>query len=241
MALISFSKYKCLIKQSICSSHETPSSFNCFPTLMLGNSPPELVSSFKYSRSSHIHSVISKCRKTLGVIYHHLSHHTSSIVLLKLYLTLVLPYLTYCSSVWSPPFNSGACKKLEQVQHFALKICTQKWSADYPSLLSSLKLQSISMRHSQSILITVYKLINNLSYSPPNLLLPACIPLRPSRHSHSSDLNIPFCHTSASLNSFASSAPRLWNSLPPEVKSVSSLKLFKKTSKSTYNLLLTQI
>ena len=48
--------------------------------------------------------------------------------------------------------HSFSCKlkSLERVQHFTLTLCTHSWSSDYTSLLSTLKLSTLSNRCDQA-------------------------------------------------------------------------------------------
>ena len=70
--------------------------------------------------------------------------------------SLVLPQLTYCSSVWSPPPFSYSSQNLERIKHFALKLCSRQWSSDYSFqiLLSTLQLSS---RHARAKLLPFSK------------------------------------------------------------------------------------
>ena len=113
-------------------SRKSPTSFATLPSLFLDGSPLELVSSYKYLRvtltsnlswSTHINETCSKVKKLLGYIYHQF-YYSSSYVLIKLYLTLVLSILMYSSSVWDP-YSIPNINKLEKVQHFALKLCSR--------------------------------------------------------------------------------------------------------------------
>ena len=84
----------------------------------------------------HIQSVILKTHKITGLIYHSFCKYSSSYVLLKLYLTSILPHFNYCSTVWSSPCNSINSQKLEKAQYFSLKVCSKNWSSSYESLLN---------------------------------------------------------------------------------------------------------
>ena len=106
-------------------SRKFPLLFTTLPSLFLDGSPLELVSSFKYlgitltsnlSWSTHINETCSKAKKMLGHIYRQFYYNTFSL-LIKLYLTLILPILMYSSSVWDP-YSILNINKLEKVQHF---------------------------------------------------------------------------------------------------------------------------
>ena len=52
------------------------------------------------------------------------SNHASPHTLLSMYHSLVIPYFSYCSSVWDPPVSSTNSEILEKTQHFALIMCS---------------------------------------------------------------------------------------------------------------------
>ena len=115
-------------------SRKSSSFLSLLPSLLLDNSPLECVSNFKYlgviltsqlSWTPHIDHICSKSKKHLGLLFHQFYSLCSPHVLLKLYLSLVLPHLTYCSSLWDPYSNCDN-KKLESVQFFALKLCSKQ-------------------------------------------------------------------------------------------------------------------
>ena len=89
----------------------------------------------------------------------------TSSVLIKLYLTLILPILMYSSSVWDP-YSIPNINKLEKVQHFALKLCSKNWTSDYPLLLQLFNLPSLSSRRTTSKLVLLYKFIFSKLYIP---------------------------------------------------------------------------
>ena len=98
---INISKTKCMI-----ISHKSSSFLSLLPSLLLDNSPLECVSNFKYlgviltsqlSWTPHINHICSKSKKLLGLLFRQFYYLCSPHVLLKLYLSLVLPHLTYCS------------------------------------------------------------------------------------------------------------------------------------------------
>ena len=220
-----------------------PSPFlSSLPPLFLNNNRLECVSSYKYlgvllcsnlSWSPHIKSVCSKSRKVLGTIFRHFYQFSSPKTLLCLYRALVLPHLSYCSSVWSPPVSSGDSRSLEKVQFFALKLCSKNWSSNYSYLLKSTNLPTLSSRRTQAKLILTFKFLNDLHYFPPSIFSFVNPSSRLSRHFDPLNISVPFSRSSASFHSFVPSASRLWNSLPHSTKALSTLYYFKKRIKST--------
>ena len=131
------------------------------PALVLNNTPPELVRSYKYlgvtftsnlSWSLHISNIHSKSRKILGLTYQSLYHHLPTSAHISLYTALILP-LFHCMGT---PLSSINSKLLEQVQHFAFNLCTKNWSSDYSTLFSSIRLPTLSSRRDQYKLPILY-------------------------------------------------------------------------------------
>ena len=190
------------------------------------------------SWSPHIKFVCSKSRKVLGVIFRHFYRFSSPKSLLCLYKSLVIPNLSYCSSVWSPPPSSGDARSLENVQFFALKLCSKNWSSSYSSLLSSTSLPTLSSRRNNSKLILTYKIINDILYFPPSVLVLNSLPSRFSRHFDPLNLIVPFSRSSASLHSFVWSLLLPLLMLAPSKMFNFALKLCSKNWSSSYSSLL---
>ena len=200
-------------------SFKPSSFFSTFPSLYLNGSPLELVSSFKYlgvlissnlSWSPHILSICRKSRQLIGILYRLFYRHSSPSSLFKLYSTLVRPHLEYCSSVWNPS-SSASISKLENIQFFALKLCSKNWSSNYPSLLQLFNCPLLSSRHTNSKLISLFKILHGHTFFPCNSFQPLHRSSRLTRSFHSRNLSVPHSHTSAYLPSFVPTSCHLWN------------------------------
>ena len=104
------------------------------------------MTSFKYlgvtisqdlSWNLHIAGTCSRARKLLGFIYRCFGVGSEPRALVKLYRTLVLPVLDYCSSIWDPLFKT-LIDKLEKVQSFAACLVTGRWRDPVEDLRQSL-------------------------------------------------------------------------------------------------------
>ena len=171
--------------------------------------------------------VTAKAWKSIGVIYRNFYRHSSPATLLQLYKSIVLPQLTYCSSVWAPSSSSGSMRKLESVQHFALKVCLHQWNSNYSDCLHAVHLPSLFARYALAKLTLLYKIKNPLVFFPSGYIHPAHVSAYALRHQHSSNNFIPFFRTESGLNSFLPSAAALWNSLPSHIQDFNSLFSFK--------------
>ena len=162
------------------------SSFDSFPPLFFNNISLEHVFTFKYlgaliscdlSWSPNIQAICSKARKLTALIFRTFYRHASSVTLFKLYFSLILPHLSYCSSVWDPPSNFCDSALLEKTQFFALKMCSRKWNVIYTTLLSLFGIPSLSVCRSHSKLLFLFKILNHLIYFPPHIFI-----LKPPPH-----------------------------------------------------------
>ena len=215
-------------------SLKSSSRFSSLPPFFLNGSPLELVSSFKYlgvlitstlSWSLHIQSICRKSRKLIGLLFRHFYRYSSPAVLFKLYISLIRPHLEYCSSLWDPS-SSAAISSLENVQYFALKLCSKNWSSSYSSLLLHFNCATLSSRRKNTKLFILYKFLNGYVYFPSNIFHFQPPPRMSIRSYHPYNLLIPFARTSALLHSFVPSSCSIWNSLPSYLKDCPSLSSF---------------
>ena len=80
-----------------------------------------------------------------------------------------MPHLEYCSFVWDPPLVKDQ-EALESVQKFALRLCCKKWSAAYLILLDSTGLTTLSAEPKIAKMCFLYKIVNNLTSFPANII-----------------------------------------------------------------------
>ena len=106
----------------------------------------------------------------------------------KLYTSVILPKLEYCSSVWDP-HQAKYISELESVQKLACRTITKSWSSDYQTLLTSLQWPTLQSRRKQQKPILCHKLLNNCSSLPASLFTPH--PSPSPRFPH----NKPFIHS----------------------------------------------
>ena len=198
---------------------------------ILNSSTIECVYSYKYigvvinsnlSWSPHISSVCSKSLKILGYIFCNFYRFSSPISLFTLYSSLVLPHLSYCSSLWDPHTKSDI-KRLKSIQKFALRICSKQYHSNYDRNLELFNLVPLSTRRAISKLTLLFKFMSGFTFLPNGILSLQPSP-RPSRYYHTNNISIPFYCSSAAFYYFIPSSS-LWNSLPHEVKSCDSISI----------------
>ena len=135
--------------------------------------------------SSHITAICSKTRRLVGMFYRRFYKHSSEETLLKLYSSFVRPHLEYAASAWDPNLKKDVTL-LEEVQKFALKVCTKHWDLNYDELLSLSHLPTLQSRRQTSKLCLLYKIVNNKTYFPnaPLQNRDVCYSTRSSSHAH---------------------------------------------------------
>ena len=153
-------------------------------------------------------SVLSKAYKTLSLLRRTFrAASTPTIVKKKLYLSLIVPILTYCAPIWRPSLISDILA-LEQFQRRATKYILNDYSSSYYSRLVALRILPLMYRLE---LVDVMFFVSSLK--------------QPSPHFNTLDY-VSFCssskwkliHKSSSSSSvwhsFSWRLPRLWNHLP---------------------------
>ena len=163
------------------------------------------------------------------------SFHSKNVwTLLKLYKCYVRPKLEYNTPVWSP-YLIKDINTIENVQKRFVKIICRRCnipSSSYSDRLTKLNLPSLQCRRVRFDLITMFKIINNMS----NLNFDSFFVIKyypyPLRNRPSQILPKQHFNDSIWVGSFFERAPRYWNKLSQDITSISSLNLFKTRLKS---------
>ena len=173
----------------------------------------------------HINSVCKKTRKLIGMLYRNFSKFSDSTVLLKFYKSLICPHLEYASVAWDPHLIKDV-KLIEDVQKFALRVCSKTWNSSYDSLLRSCNLSALSDRRKTLKLCLLYNILSDrVIYPDPPFEKSASH--YPSRHLNSIQLSVQFARTENFKHSFFPSTTALWNSLNFDTSNITSVESFK--------------
>ena len=161
--------------------------------------------------STHISNIISESRCLISMIFRSFRSRDPSIIM-PVYRALVLSKIDYCSVLWGPT-NLVDVRRLEKIQaDFTYRLLYTKDGErkNYWERLKILRLYSIERRFERYCVIFVYKILNNLVYNPGI----------GSTFSERRGLkcSVPNYHGKLRESSFLVRGPKLFNSLPSEIR-----------------------
>ncbi len=124
--------------------------------------------------------------------------------------------------------SESLLRKLQLVQNSAARVLTKSRKYDHITpILQDLHWLPVRERINFKILLLTWKSLHNMA---PSYLLDLLSPYVPARNLRSSDkllLTIPRTTTAFGDRAFSTAAPKLWNSLPLELRQCTSLEQFK--------------
>ena len=171
------------------------------------------------SFDEHVTDLVFKCTGSLCQL-NRVKHLFDRSTLITIISALVFSKLLYCTSVWA-----GATKKniesLQKVQNFAARIVTgtRKFEHITP-YLNDLRWLPVAMQLEIRDTIMTYKSLNGLTTSE----------IYEGNTRNKDKLHVPHYRTTTAQRSFKYRGTSLWNSLPKEIRDISSLDSFKNKS-----------
>ena len=173
------------------------------------------------SFQKHINTVCGKMSKSIGIM-HRISFFCPKLVLLKIYYSLIYPYLIYCNVVWG-----GACithvNRVLVLQKRAVRIVHGvAYLVHTNDLFINSDLLKIYEIHRYSCCISAFK--NMKQYIRP---LDGLLITRNCRNHH-----VEFQRLTMSQRCTTYSVPAFFNALPTCIKSKHCLSSFKRTLKN---------
>ena len=184
----------------------------------------------KLSWSYHLNRIRSKLASACGILFrirNKMTCHVSRII----YLSLCLPYLQYCNTLWSscaPSKLQFIFKAQKKIVRFILRKNRQHSSSPLFKRLNLLKLNEINKLNAT---LLVFKSLNEFITSPIPYVHQNFGPYNLRRRE---TLFIPFSRSSQSQRFIAIRGARLWNELPLEIRSCRTVHSFKRKLKKHY-------
>jgi len=182
--------------------------------------------------SYHISSVESKVAKNVGLLAK-LKYVLPRPLLLMLYNSLILPYLSYCSIIWANENNINKLKKITILQNKSVRIiCKMNYRAHAAPGFKELELLTIADISKLQLSEFMYKYSRNLL--PETFRDYFTLNTEIHHYKTRQTNNYHFFSITTCIKKYSTkfSGPKLWNSLPTELKSIKSLPAFKRQLKS---------
>jgi len=208
-----------------------------YPILSINGTPLSRVESTKFlgvyvdqhlTWKDHIKCISSKIAKNTGIIAR-TAYLLPPSVRIKLYYTLVYPYLAYCNLIWASTYTTRL-HRLIILQKRVIRIVA---GAAYGSHTAPLFYKLNILKFEQ---IKLYQ-TGEFMYRYDHGLLPAVykgfFSLASEIHAHStrnsSNYRYIFARTNSRLFSVRATGPSIWNNIPQGIRQSPSLVLFKKS------------
>jgi hypothetical protein len=181
--------------------------------------------------NKHVNAIVHKISKTIGIISkvrHLLPRHSTR----TLYLTLVEPYINYCNIIWAGPQPTTLLDKIMKIQK---KYCRLITFSDYRShtkeLFTELNFLDVYKIYTLQLSLYMYKITNTLSPGSEIYNFHSNSLIHSHNTRHKSNIHVEYCRTKYRQNTVRFQGPKLWNSLPMQLKSVRTIFAFKNKIK----------
>ena len=207
-----------------------------------GNDFLENVTTFKYlgvildqslNWSLHVSYINKKINRAIACIRRIHSYLNES-TLAQLYNALILPHLDYCSVVWGKCNKTDLLKLQRSQNRYARLVLRTDYSTPKEELLRQLKWLSIENRIDYQYCIAVYKILNDMAPYYLNGLASKRPVYYITRYSTLNPLFIPKPNTKFKQRSFSFTAPHIYNNLPTQIRTSTTLQSFKNQTRRLF-------
>ena len=178
------------------------------------------------SWKEHIHAISKKVASSIGALKRvrpFISMHTA----IRIYKGLIEPHFDYCSVVWDG-LSQQLSVNLQKLQNRAARVITKSsYNTNSSYLLNSLSWDNLSVRRTKQKANLMYKCVNKLAPNYLcNMFTPRALPF--DLRDASQKLYLPKPRTDYLKRSFSYSGASLWNDLPEDIRTTTSLSNFKR-------------
>lgn len=119
----------------------------------------------KISMSLQTAKVVTKAKRSLGMLHHSVGRFTSSAILHTLFTSKILPLLCYCF-VGAAPLHKKDWRKLESVQRYGLRLITNDFQSSYTQLQHKTKAIPLVRRYYKMAITLCFKYLNGQRHFP---------------------------------------------------------------------------
>ena len=146
--------------------------------------------------------------------------------------SFILCHFNYCPLIWLFCSNTSQ-KKLEKVNERALRLALSDYTSSYKDLLVNAESTTVHIHSIRLLALAIYKTLHNLN---PAFMKNYFLPKPTSYNLRRNDvLSIPKVKTTNyGIKSISFLGPKIWNSLPNEIKSSRNANQFKTLIKDWF-------
>jgi hypothetical protein len=177
---------------------------------------------------SHINRITKSASSNLGLLrrtLHSCSKETKSVA----YKTMIRPKLEYASAAWAPHLTKDI-NRIESIQRQSARFVFGDYrrNASPTQMIASLGWDTLHNRRQLNQTVMLYKIINNIVKitMPPSVSHFSSV----SRHANEFQLRATQSFIDIHKYSFYPSATRLWNTLPQNTVSSTTIETFKSNT-----------
>ncbi|XP_044181518.1 uncharacterized protein LOC122962463 [Acropora millepora] len=178
------------------------------------------------SWKDHVDEIVKKISKAIGALKR-VKPFISGKTALQIYHALIRPYIDCCSSVWGE-CSVTLCDKPQKLQNRAARVITRSsYDVNAKDLLISLRQDNLAKRRKKLKAALMFKILNGLA---PDYLQDL-FSIRTTKYNVRNlemKLNLPKPDTNYLKKSFSCSAASLWNNVPHNLRTIKSLRSFKR-------------
>ena len=181
---------------------------------------------------THVNFTAAKISKSVGLLYK-AKYYLPSKSLLTLYYALIYPYLTYCNLIWASTYVTNL-QRIYLLQKRAVRaISKADYKASSKPLFANLKILDVFSIYSLQVSSFMYLYHNDALPIAFNQIRFFQTGNQIHQYSTSySDFYRPHsCRTNIKKFSILFQGPRIWNSLPSNIKSAPTFNIFKRVMK----------
>jgi len=173
-----------------------------------------------------INLVASKIAKNIGIISR-IAYLLPAYIFKTLYYSMIYPYLSYCNLIWASNYSSRL-QRINVLQNRFIRIICRKTKLDTPLNTNCIQILSIKNINALQINLFMFKYSRNqLPICFNNYFTNTCS-VNPYKIRTNLNLRPIFCRTRARQFSLKYLGPQTWNFTPLEIRSLASIRGFKK-------------
>ena len=177
----------------------------------------------KLNFKNHIQSISSKLTKNIGILYR-IRDCLPLLARTNFYYAFIYPFLTYNIVIWGGTFENHL-KPLNVLHKRAIRTICDGQKTDHTAPLFR-KLNMLNLKDIYNFFMAIYmhKAVNNNEYVVTHQV-----------NTRNRQMAVPLYHRLVVCQHAVSfSGPSVWNMIPPHIRSIESLPLFKRTLKQYY-------